>query len=317
LYVYPQKNKKENCSHKEILEILITPETILKDQKDKLNQLVYLENYSKALSSENDNILSELLMSVIFLKMDNQNGAEFLIKKSLFRDPHYAFINQCIISQKDWSLNKIEISRGVSKMLNFIKLNLKNKLLAEMLIRYFMIYSNNELNKVISPLSEFDISKNNIENELKGVKEGKSFFPFWFLLLMETTSENERFDLANKYFDPFLIRNYFENVGWVLEYYFPVGEDLRKSIFASVKAISKQKSTKAQILWIRLLSQKIIKSELEKNDQEIAKPLFNIERKTFSEMLKNKQACSYSFYHLIKLGDEQKVYLDELNSCLD
>jgi hypothetical protein len=256
-------------------------------------------------------------MSVIFLKMDNQNGSEFLIKKSLFRDPHYAFTNKCIISQKDWSLNKIEISRGISQMLKFIKLNLKNKLLADMLIRYFMIYSNNELNKVIAPLSELDISKSSIENELKGVKEGKSFFPFWFLLLLDSTTENERFDLANKYFDPFLIRNYFENVGWVLEYYFPIGEDLRKSIFQSVKALSTQQSTRAQILWIRLLGQKIIKTELEKNNLEISKPLFNIERKTFSDLLRNKQACSYSFYHLMKLGDEQKVYLDELNSCLD
>jgi hypothetical protein len=129
--------------------------------------------------------------------------------------------------------------------------------------------------------------------------------------------ENEKYDLANKYFDPFLIRNYFENVGWVLEYYFPLGEDLRKTIFSSAESLSKQKSAKSLNLWLRLLNQKTIKSELEKQDAEIAKPLFNIQRKTYSELLKNKQACSYSFYSLLKLGDEQKIYLDQLNSCLD
>jgi hypothetical protein len=317
LYVYPKKNLTEDCTQKDIFDILTHPESLLKEQKNKLSQLVNLETYSKGLAKNPENILSELLMAVIYLKMENQNGAEFLIRKSLFRDPQSALLNQCIISQKKWSTNQKEISQGISQMLSYIKLNLKNKLLAEMLIRYFMLYSNVSINKAIAPLSEMDTSKSNIEKELKGVKEGKAFFPFWFFLLFDQISENEKYDLANKYFDPFLIRNYFENVGWVLEYYFPLGEDLRKTIFSSAESLSKQKSAKSLNLWLRLLNQKTIKSELEKQDAEIAKPLFNIQRKTYSELLKNKQACSYSFYSLLKLGDEQKIYLDQLNSCLD
>jgi hypothetical protein len=258
-----------------------------------------------------------MLLAVIYLKLDNQNGAEFLIRKSLIRDPQGAFFNQCLISQQQWITHQLEISRGISQMLGYIKLNLKNKLLSEMFIRYFMFYSNPVLNKIIAPLSEMDVSKTYVETELKGVKEGKAFFPFWFFLLFDQISENEKYELANKYFDPFLIRNYFENVGWVLEYYFPLGTDLRKNIFVSVNSLSKQKTGKSLNLWLRLLNQKTIKAELEKEDPEIAKPLFNIQRKTYSELLKSKQACSYSFYYLMKLGDEQKLYLDELNSCLD
>ncbi|MFZ4712435.1 MAG: hypothetical protein ACOYL6_01870 [Bacteriovoracaceae bacterium] len=207
------------------------------------------------------------------------------------------------------------MSKGIALMMKYVKEHLKNTMLAEMLIQYYLLYENTFLNKELESLVSFEVNLPNIEEQLKGIKEGKNFFPFWYFLSYPITSEKEKYDLADKYFDSFLIRNYFENVGWVFMSYMPASGELRKSIFEESQKLKLSKDVWQQDLWAKLLSQEIIKREMEKKHPEVAKPLFNVRRKIYSEILAKKTACSYAFYQLVALGDEQKNYLDLLNSC--
>ncbi len=297
-------------------DILIKSNDFFNVPTSEVKRITHVESYLKNLKKLPSNALNDLLMAVIYLQVKNYAGAEELITKIVFRDPHYIFFQECNLPKTIWAKERSLIIGSISIALKYIRENLSNPLLSQMLVQYFLAFNNEDLNKELNALKEYDITLDLALKELKGVKEGKSFFHFWYFMVHDITSEKEKFDMAEKYLDPFLIKNHFENVGWIFNTYYPAKTEGRQIITDQVLKIYNQKKTSHETsLWLNLLSIEPLKRELEKNQKDFEKPSFALKRKQYQEMLGKREACAYAFYQLMLLQDEQKHYLDLLRSC--
>lgn len=297
-------------------DILINSNDFFNVPENEIKRISHVESYLKELKKLPSNALNDLLMAVIYLQVKNYNGAEELIKRIVFRDPHFIFFQDCNLPKSLWHKEKSTIINSISLALKYIKENLTNPLLSQMLVQYFLAFEQEDLNKELNALKEYDITLDVALKELKGVKEGKSFFHFWYFMVYDRTSEKEKFDMAEKYLDSFLIKNHFENVGWIFNSYYPAKTEGRKIISDQVlKMYNEKKNAHATNLWLNLLSIQPLKRDLEKSLNEFEKPIFALKRKRFVEMLEKKEGCAYAFYQLMLLNDEQRFYLDLLNGC--
>jgi len=222
------------------------------------------------------------------------------LKKSLCQEsPYYHDV-------RGWDFSTEEVLLVRDYFLNILKQysdkygeDEELKILAEKL----SLYGKSNEFKTIRSRFDSDWSLSEIRENFKNPYLRNKYFDFWFLVLMNRTSDMELDQRIRESLSQKVLTKALDSQFWVFEYFFPADSDLRAIIYKRFDSQWRGRDRIHRFQVLRSLSRSAIKKGLAKRNPEFNRAIFQIKRQYFSELLLSGEATHFAFYQLAKLGD--------------
>jgi hypothetical protein len=137
----------------------------------------------------------------------------------------------------------------------------------------------------------------------------KRYFSYWFFEMLGRTSDIEIKSFMDQTLDEETLSEFSLSHLWVFINHLPSGKKEREQVIQLVKRAYYSKELSDRFMAITLLSQPAIKQALAVLDPTFARPLFQLERAYYTELLENGIARKFAYAHLWRLGDRSRDYL--------
>ncbi len=138
----------------------------------------------------------------------------------------------------------------------------------------------------------------------------RRYFDFWYSKYLGRTSTMERQNFLNAVLTPRTLEEAHPSQLWVFgEDFAAEGPRLRPILDKKLANLWKSKSFYQRLVVVQLLANPTLKEELAKSLPAMNRPLAEIRRDYFRELLHSGQAPELALYHLIKMGDLDRKYL--------
>lgn len=133
---------------------------------------------------------------------------------------------------------------------------------------------------------------------------GRSFPDFWYMEMLNRTSDAEIFNFMDKSLSSRGIQQLPYESMWIFSYYLPTDDTRRKLIADKLLRMWRSKNDYHRYIVVNMLSNEAIKRLLIEKEHSFKRALFQIERDFFHKTLQSGTAVDFSLYHLIRLGDK-------------
>lgn len=261
----------------------------------------------KKINKIENELLSKVSNLALALKINNLGWSNQIVKSLLKINQYDLMINP--IRQQE---NEEEFVGLLENLLNEYLEKSKDMLKTQMLANLFYHYGQSNNYKVLQnrfnslwPLLE-------VREIIKKTMFAGEFFNFWYIHLLNRTSDNNLRTLMRGMLDVETIGNAAISQFWVFIYYYPGDPELRRVISHKLYKAWESKNIKDQLLVLKTLNNGILKRDLAKLNNYFDKPLFQINREFFKNNLSNPALTEYSLYKLTILGDTKLENLKEL-----
>jgi hypothetical protein len=252
---------------------------------------------------DDSRLISKLLQIHLYSKMGLKGKVSSLLSSIVNND----YLTQFYMEEYSHK-NKSKINELVLHVLENLYEKTGSKARFETLVAYLLINADEELRKSLS--SKFDVP-----DRLSYVREktlsfnNAARFPYaWAHWIEKYSSEKELLLYMDKALiydrikiNPLLLINFYST--------FPLETRKRNEILKAFRVIFNSTKEVEKEVSIRLLSENKMASVLKRKINGKLKPLFQIEKKFYTENLHNNKATLYSIYRLLKLGLFESEFL--------
>ncbi len=244
---------------------------------------------------ENDHgLLSLLLRSFLFQQLGNQGKVTELMDKIYQISPLLSFKNSTF-KQENYKnvLSKIEL---MTQYLERLSLGERRSQMLKVILK----------RELRTEAFEVDFSLQELREVVKSPILGLRYPTVWFPYLYKRDSFNQAIDYFEKTLELNEVQKKIDSITWLTQIHLPRESSIREKFLNKIIQMQSSVESEDKILFFLLAENETIKNNL--STQNKFKPLFNEKREFFRELLKNGDYLYYSFYQLLKLGDEQEEY---------
>lgn len=308
LKALPKETNKEKISE------------IYNGQGLKNNELAMVEFFVKAINEERDiirrrililetiknrpdGLLKYLLELSVALDSDNQAWSKKIAKKVITMGPQEILFPRAIESSEHHD----KLVAATKAFLVKFKVVFKDKMLKKMFINQLVNLMPTENLKEELPFWLADWTLTDIRGFLDSATYGKPFVGFWFLELISATYEAEVLRFLKDVTDEESVKKYGRSYPWLLALY-PI-KRLENQIVTIFKELWNSDNSYKRYIVLELLENSNFKELMAKEIPELAKPLFQLKRGLFFNMLRKGENLNFSIYQLLKLGDRSEELL--------
>lgn len=293
--IYNSNGLKNNQAA--LLEFFIK---VINEEKTKIGRRILI---LETIKNQPDGLLKYLLELSVALEIDNQAWSKKIAKKIINIGPRELLFTRAIESPELYN----KFVPTLKMFLETVKIKLKDKMLKKMLVNQLVNLAPTENLKEELPFWSADWTLSEMRAFLGSKNYGKPFIGFWYLELISSTHEAEVIRFLKEVLDEEGVKNYGESFSWLFPHY-PVPA-LESSIITIFKNLWESGGSYNRYLVLELLENSKIKQLMAKDIQELAKPLFQLKRDLFFNMLKRGENLNFSIYQLLKLGDRSDELL--------
>jgi hypothetical protein len=257
----------------------------LKETREKINQV--------------DNKFYRLLLELaISLKIGNLGWSNRTVDSLLKLNVFELVVNPVFLSLSDQEMVEL-----LEKLFTRYKKDSKREIHTQMLTNKFFHLGNNNNYKVLVnrfnslwPLQE-------VREIIKKTMFAGEFFDFWYTHLLNRTSDNNLRSLMRTMLNPERIRKAAPSQLWLFRYYYPGEAELRNEIISKLINAWEGNIPADKLMVVDCLENSILKRDLAKRNNYFEKPLFQIKRDFFNNILDEDVMNEYAVYQLTLLGD--------------
>ncbi len=282
---------------KELLDFFIQ---IMNEEKDNIKRSTIT---LKAIQKQPEGLLKYLLELSVALDSDNQAWSKKIAKKIINMEPHELLFQRVIDSEE----LKKQVRDVIQVFLTKFKLKFKNEMLKKMFLNQLSILYPSENFKNGDTFWSTDWNLSEMKNFLGSRNYGRPFIGFWFLELISATHEAEVMQFLKEVLDKETVSKNGRSFPWIFTFY--PSENFRSEVIAIFKDLWNTGSSYQKFLVLESLENPRIKEVISKEIPELSKPIFQIKRTLFLNMLKKGENLNFSIYQLLKLGDRSEELL--------
>lgn|GEM_PF-2311704 len=176
------------------------------------------------------------------------------------------------------------------------------KILAE---RFAQIGHTNDFRLIKSQLNA-DWSLTEIRSKFKNPLLKSEYFDFWYLIMMNRTSDTELRQNFRKAISKRSLLKARPGQMWVFEYFFPADENRRNEIIKKLLKMWKRKNLVDRYTVLRAASLPKIKKNLADKESSFLRADFQMKREFFTEVLNTGYSTEGTLYELFQLGDKNE-----------
>lgn len=176
------------------------------------------------------------------------------------------------------------------------------KILAE---RFAQIGHTNDFRLIKSQLNA-DWSLAEIRSKFKNPLLKSEYFDFWYLIMMNRTSDTELRQNFRKAISKRSLLKARPGQMWVFEYFFPADENRRNEIIKKLLKMWKRKNLVDRYTVLRAASLPKIKKNLADKESSFLRADFQMKREFFTEVLNTGYSTEGTLYELFQLGDKNE-----------
>jgi hypothetical protein len=273
---------------------------VINQEKDKIGRRVLI---LETIKNQPDSLWKYLLELSVALESDNQAWSKKIAIKIINMGPKEPSFPRAIESLE--LTNKLGPS--LKKFLDTVKVKLKDKMLKKMLVNQLVNLAPTENLQDELPFWSADWTLSDMRGFLDSKNYGKPFIGFWFMELISATHEAEVMRFLAEVLDEEVVKKYGKSYSWLLT--FNALPALETQIITIFKDLWESGESYNRYLVLELLENSKIKELMAKDIPELSKPLFQLKRALFFNMLKRGENLNFSIYQLLKLGDRSDELL--------
>ncbi|CAM9910881.1 unnamed protein product, partial [Chrysoparadoxa australica] len=309
--------KSNNLSFKERLKIQshFNQKKMVRGERDKILSLMKQGAGEKALENpqERQNFFDEtsslklsfwknLLNLHVSIKAKNLPWAESLKKKVIKGSPYALLVKGLSFSDEE----EILVRDYILKVFEEYVSTFQDEEGGKMLGKYISdVVDTNDFRLVSSRLNS-DWSLTQIRDNMKNPIQQLEYFDFWFLTLMNRSSEVEVKSRFREFLNPAIIQKASPGQCWVFEYFFPVGKELRQVLSEKLLDLWNKGTIQDRYIVLRVISNEKVKKFLARNDENFKRADFQLQREFFKEVLSTGLSTSFALFQLSKLGNKDE-----------
>ncbi len=158
--------------------------------------------------------------------------------------------------------------------------------------------------KTIKEKVDADWSLSELREKFDNPLLRSEFFDFWYMVMMNRTSDSELRSRIRKALSYRALNSAQYSQLWVLEYFLPVDEKMRKLIVRQLSKMWVSNSLVHQYTVLRASRNQPLKKILSQSSKEFEKPDFKIVREYFDKLLNSGYSTHFALYELYYLGDK-------------
>ncbi len=273
---------------------------VINEKKNNISRRILI---LETIKNQPDGLLKYLLELSVALEIDNQAWSKKITKKIINIGPREPLFPPAIESIELYN----KFVPTLKTFLETVKLKLKDKMLKKMLVNQLVNLAPTENLKEELPFWSADWTLSEMRAFLGSKNYGKPFIGFWYLELISSTHEAEVLRFLKEVLDEEGLNKDGKSFSWLFTLY-PVPA-FESSIITIFKNLWDSGGSYNRYLVLELLENSKIKQLMAKDIPELAKPLFQLKRDLFFNMLKRGENLNFSIYQLLKLGDRSDELL--------
>lgn len=319
LYLIDSKDKKQIFElekkiglKKSINEIIPLFNTIIKDLKNKKKMEKFDEDQSQLFFFEREQIKSmanfeqgffkNLIEALIYSKINNHAKAKTKISQILKIDLMELVFELNFSSQNQYKETYKNILIAVEMLSPKFKEDTEFKLLLNYLS---LVEKNADIQKLIN---DFDAnwSLNEVRNLSKSYRYGRNYLGFWFKVLNKRSFRIEVNEYLKKMLDEDSVKRHGDDILWIFKHFLPPDDKIRDGIYEGIYQKSKEKMIYSRFLILDLMEQNTIRKNLSKKIPLLKRPIFNLKRTFYLDLLGRGIAIDFSLYQLYLLGERNQ-----------
>lgn len=270
------------------------------EEKDKIKRNAII---LKTIQKQPEGLFRYLIELSVALDSDNQAWSKKIAKKIINMEPQELLFPRVIESGEF----KNQVREVIQAFLTKFKLKFKNEMLKKMLMDQLSNLYPSENFKNYQSFWSTDWTLSEMRNFLGSRNYGTPFIGFWLLELIPATHEAEVMQFLKEVLDKESVSKYGRSFPWIFTFY-PF-ENFRSEVISIFKDLWKTGSTYQKFLVLESLENPKTKEIMSKEIPELSKPIFQIKRTLFLNMLKKGENLNFSIYQLLKLGDRSEELL--------
>lgn len=250
--------------------------------------------------SQDENILSTLIRSVIFLKAGNVTRVNNLLSAIIKKD----FLQHILNSEIENMPIDMQLSMSRS-LLKELRSELDNTRLVDILIYYLYINTRGEYRDMLDDEFSIDVSMSFVRKNYKSITFGAPYKYVWLTAVFENGSKKELlklFDLYSLFQENKLTKN---SDLLFFRYLNNLDTSYKDKILNSFKTLSSSEEQYEQIAYTRILEDENFYRYIQANTSQKLGLLMNIKRKIYQSLLRMNKAVGLSTLQLLVLGDTQ------------
>jgi hypothetical protein len=176
------------------------------------------------------------------------------------------------------------------------------KILAER----FSLFGHTSDFRLIKSQLNADWSLTEIRSKFKNPLLKSEYFDFWYLIMMNRTSDAELRQNFRKAISKRSLSKARPGQMWVFEYFFPADEKRRNEIIKKLLRMWKRKNLVDRYTVLRTASLPKIKKNLAEKEISFLRADFQMKREFFTEVLNTGYSTEGTLYELFQLGDKNE-----------
>lgn len=290
-----------NKSYNELIKVMM----LVKKTKSPSKLYKVLEELN-----EHKNIVSDLMRSFLFLKLNNKYRGDREMIKIMQKD----FLYHSLTS--DFSLTEISKQGELTvKVLKEIETLSEDKMIFKMFLFYLHQHSSGDFKNLIDRSFEVDKKMSFIREMYQSNQLAKKLPFVWASSLFELSSleEFKKFIELSYIIDELKADNYSMLI--FFEHLDSVPRDMKQVVinkFTDFEA--KKKTFYEEAIYLRLISSPTFYQFLHSKTKKRYGLISTKQRKFYLEMLAKDQAINYSVFELLSLGDMDSSYLTKVRA---
>ncbi len=294
------EKKKVRKLKEEIMELLEAwqKEDVLKSPEERQKGLKRLERL-------NHKYFKKLFTFVLAIKSKNIPWAVSLKRELIKFSPYWNLTRGLDFNEEEDQKLRDFLLFSLELFKDFHKEDEGVKMLAE---KFAQMGHSNEY-KTIKSRNGADWSLTDLRNQFKNPFLKSEFFDFWYLMMMNRTSDAE---LREKFRQAISVRSLIKakpGQMWVFEYFYPPQQILRKIILDKLEKMWASNAHDQRYVVLRTLDSASVKQSLAERDSNFKRASFQLKREFFSDVLSTGFSTENALYELYLLGDKNEENL--------
>ncbi len=269
------------------------------DKDDVKKRIEILKN----IQDKPPGLFKYLLELSVAIDTNNQAWAKKMVKKIINMEPQELLFKRALESVE----LQLKVRDGIKQFLKKFNANFRDKMLNEMLNNQMENLFPFEKFKDDLPFWSFEWSLSEKRNFLNSRNYGSPFIGFWFLELISATHEAEVMQFLKEVLDKENVKKYGRSFPWIFTFY-PIN-DFQNDVVLIFRDLWQSEESYKQYLVLELLENPKFKELISKEIPELGRPIFQLQRTLFLNMLRKGENLNFSIYQLLKLGDRSEELL--------
>lgn len=287
-----KKKTELNAKKINLSEILLDSEKILSSQIDRFKIRHLLDKLNKI----EGNLAIEIIKLALFLKVKNNGRGHIIFNKILSSDKaKFLFYGERGVSK----LLREDLYNGLVPVLDFLSDKLHGKR-----FYYLSIYL-----KDFFPEMKLQYDSSISLKDLRAITRshvwGDNYPALWVSEFVGRTTNKDSYNYIENVLKVNSTKSKFLDLMWLFKYHTPRDEQTRKRLKEAVIELKNSNNDYYKMTLYSILENKEI-YEMVKKELKLKRPLFNLKRQYYRDLLQTGEHINFATFNLLSLGDRGK-----------